>query len=621
MASIELDGSIEDRGDQLRAAAAATIAAMAAGADVIYQATFFDGTWRGHADFLLRVDDPERPSRLRARTTTRSPTRSSPATSRRAPSSRSAPTSTCSSGSRASGRSGCTSPSVAAREPSSGCASTTTWRTTAAREGPVPRRRMADEATPRSRRRDLPRAGRALRRLPLGGRMRKRRRDDDHLSLVAGISGPPAPGADGPRRSRRWRSWAACRCRWTRGSRARASRRSDRVREQARIQLEGRRRRRTALRAAPARARARRSTRSAGWPRSRRRRRATCSSTSRATRSRSTTASTTCSASWRPTARSTPSGRATRPARSPRRRTAAFERLIDFVMERLERDPKLHIYHYAPYEPTALKRLMGRYATREEEVDQLLRGGVLVDLLRAVRQSLRASVESYSIKKMELFYGFTREIDLRDAGSSIVAFEQWLELGEGERPAPTTSSGSSATTATTWSARRACATGSRAPRELAAATGWTVPRPAPRAARLPEELSEAQALSRRSSSGSPATSRSTGRADARAARPLAAGPAARLAPPRGQVDVVGVPPPHGPDAGPADRRVGPDRRARADRADRRGEKGKQTWRYRFPRRNSTWAVARSSTRRSKRGPSDEALRVEIARSSRSTPPR
>ena len=58
----------------------------------------------------------------------------------------------------------------------------------------------------------------------------------------------------------------------------------------------------------------------------------------------------------------------------------------------------------------------------------------MVDLLRVVRQSLRASVESYSIKKMEAFYGFVREIDLRDAGSSIVAFEQWLELGEGERP-------------------------------------------------------------------------------------------------------------------------------------------------------------------------------------------
>jgi uncharacterized protein len=55
---------------------------------------------------------------------------------------------------------------------------------------------------------------------------------------------------------------------------------------------------------------------------------------------------------------------------------AGFERLIDFIMERLERDPSLHVYHYAPYEPTALKRLMGRYGTRETEVDRLLRGGV-----------------------------------------------------------------------------------------------------------------------------------------------------------------------------------------------------------------------------------------------------
>jgi predicted RecB family nuclease len=113
---------------------------------------------------------------------------------------------------------------------------------------------------------------------------------------------------------------------------------------------------------------------------------------------------------------------------------AAFEKLVDMLIERLDRYPGMHVYHYAAYEPTALKRLMGRHATREDEVDRLLRGGVLVDLFRAVRQSLRASVESYSIKRMEPLYGFEREVELRDAGSSIVAFEEWLELGEGERP-------------------------------------------------------------------------------------------------------------------------------------------------------------------------------------------
>lgn len=109
-----------------------------------------------------------------------------------------------------------------------------------------------------------------------------------------------------------------------------------------------------------------------------------------------------------------------------------FEGFIDLVMERLVEDPLLHVYHYAPYEPTAVKRLAGRYGTRESEVDRLLRGGVFVDLYRAVRQGIRASVESYSIKRLEPLYGFAREIDLRDATSSIVEFETWLELGQGE---------------------------------------------------------------------------------------------------------------------------------------------------------------------------------------------
>ena len=111
---------------------------------------------------------------------------------------------------------------------------------------------------------------------------------------------------------------------------------------------------------------------------------------------------------------------------------AAFEAFIDLVTDRLRADPNLHVYHYAPYEPTAVKRLAGRYGTREEDVDRLLRGGVFVDLYRAVRQGIRASVESYSIKRLEPLYGFEREVDLRDAGTSIVEFETWLELGQGE---------------------------------------------------------------------------------------------------------------------------------------------------------------------------------------------
>ncbi|HEV8269605.1 MAG TPA: TM0106 family RecB-like putative nuclease, partial [Thermoanaerobaculia bacterium] len=44
--------------EALSAAQEATLAAMKGGADVIYQGTFFDGRWRGHPDFLLRVEAP-----------------------------------------------------------------------------------------------------------------------------------------------------------------------------------------------------------------------------------------------------------------------------------------------------------------------------------------------------------------------------------------------------------------------------------------------------------------------------------------------------------------------------------------------------------------------------------
>ena len=59
----------------MRRQAAETIEAMAEGVDVVFQATFFDGRWLGYADFLLRVDAPDRPS-VWGPITTRSPTRS-----------------------------------------------------------------------------------------------------------------------------------------------------------------------------------------------------------------------------------------------------------------------------------------------------------------------------------------------------------------------------------------------------------------------------------------------------------------------------------------------------------------------------------------------------------------
>ncbi|MFC4314938.1 TM0106 family RecB-like putative nuclease [Steroidobacter flavus] len=108
----------------------------------------------------------------------------------------------------------------------------------------------------------------------------------------------------------------------------------------------------------------------------------------------------------------------------------AFERFVDFVMARWARYPGLHIYHYAPYEPSALKRLMGRYATREDEIDRMLRASLFVDLYTIARQSIRASVERYSIKNLEPFYDFHRGVPLVEVRSALAKLQARLELDD-----------------------------------------------------------------------------------------------------------------------------------------------------------------------------------------------
>src|SRR5205823_7639885 len=85
------------------------------------------------------------------------------------------------------------------------------------------------------------------------------------------------------------------------------------------------------------------------------------------------------------------------------------------------------------YEPSALKELAGIFATREKEVDRLLRGRVLVDLYRVVRQSVQVGTESYSLKELEALYRGKRTTEITDAASSIVAYEDWLDSRDQRR--------------------------------------------------------------------------------------------------------------------------------------------------------------------------------------------
>jgi predicted RecB family nuclease len=112
----------------------------------------------------------------------------------------------------------------------------------------------------------------------------------------------------------------------------------------------------------------------------------------------------------------------------PEQESAEFQRLVDLIVARWAQHPSMHVYHYSAYEPAAVKRLMGRYATREDEVDRMLRGGLFVDLYSIVKQSLRASVESYSIKNLEVFYRYARSVPLLEVRRALAHVQGCLEL-------------------------------------------------------------------------------------------------------------------------------------------------------------------------------------------------
>ena len=102
----------------------------------------------------------------------------------------------------------------------------------------------------------------------------------------------------------------------------------------------------------------------------------------------------------------------------------ALERFLDMVALRRQQYPGMHIYHYAPYEPTHLLTMAARYGVREADVDRLLRDGVFVDLYPVVRRALRVGSRSYSIKKLEPLYmgDEVRTSDVQRGDDSIVKY-------------------------------------------------------------------------------------------------------------------------------------------------------------------------------------------------------
>ena len=214
--------------------------------------------------------------------------------------------------------------------------------------------------------------------------------------------------------------------------------------------------------------------------------------------------------------------------------------------------PEMHVYHYAGYEVTALRRLMGRYGTREAEVDDLLRRGVLVDLLKVVRGGLAASVPGYGLKEMEVVPRLRRhgrDPGRRHLDRRVRALHPDARPGDPRRDRRLQPGGLRRDPPAARLAARAAGGGARAVR----------PDPAARAGRA-EGAAAGEGGARRAARGAARRGRGARR------------PAPRLPRPRAQAGLVGVLRPARDDPGRArrgrrvDRRARPDRRAGAGRA-------------------------------------------------------
>ena len=101
-------------------------------------------------------------------------------------------------------------------------------------------------------------------------------------------------------------------------------------------------------------------------------------------------------------------------------------KFFEFTKAHFKKYPKAKIYHYAPYEITALERLTSIHKVHGVDYDHYLNLGKFVDLFRVVKQGIYVSQKSYSIKDIEKYYDFKRTGEILKGDVSEEFYIQWM---------------------------------------------------------------------------------------------------------------------------------------------------------------------------------------------------
>lgn len=106
--------------------------------------------------------------------------------------------------------------------------------------------------------------------------------------------------------------------------------------------------------------------------------------------------------------------------------------LLDFLRQRFQRFPQMHIYHYSPQERLYLQRLSSRHGLLKGEVRDLLTSdGPMRDLQQVVQSAIRTGQGGYSLKEMEPFYmgSWMRSTDLDNGADSVIVYDELSRAG------------------------------------------------------------------------------------------------------------------------------------------------------------------------------------------------
>ena len=102
------------------------------------------------------------------------------------------------------------------------------------------------------------------------------------------------------------------------------------------------------------------------------------------------------------------------------------ERFITYLAERRAEFPGMHVYHYNHTERSALEQLAGKHGVGEIALRTLIDGGLFIDLLTVVRQSMQVGVESYGLKEVERLTGYERGHEIDKGASAVVEYEAYM---------------------------------------------------------------------------------------------------------------------------------------------------------------------------------------------------